>query len=131
MTNPQPLPANFRLLRLELAREPHHPEGDAQDSYRLVLPLRPDGYIDVAAWRAQPSACRVVRESPEGETSIGHLQCEADGRWVVQYEKGQPELYDDVGFRFDAERFVPGEYVSISRRDGDHTFRVVSQQPIR
>jgi hypothetical protein len=37
---------------------------------------------------------------------------------------------DEVGFKLGAERFVPGEYISIREDDGKtHTFRVVSIQP--
>lgn len=117
----------FRLVRLALAREAGHPEGDLGHSYRLVLPLRPDGRIDEAAFRAEPERCRVVRED-EDQERIGRLHHGPGGRWSFTYldEKNS----EDIGFRFETERFVPGEYVSLSRDDGQHTYRVVSQQPL-
>ena len=46
MSKPQPkpilntsLPAQFRQIRIELAREPGHPEGDAAVAYVIVAPL--------------------------------------------------------------------------------------------
>ena len=43
-TQPRPilnasLPAQFRQFRLALAREPGHPEGDAEVAYIIVAPL--------------------------------------------------------------------------------------------
>lgn len=115
---------HFRLVRLELAREPAHPAGDPSHSYRLVLPLTGDGRIDAAAWKADPDRCHVVREDPEGE-KIGRLEHGPGDVWAFRY----PSDGRDLGFRFAEERFVPGEYVALRRDDGEHTYRVVSQQP--
>jgi hypothetical protein len=119
-------PARFKLVRLELAREAAHPEGDPGQGYRLVLPLTPEGLIDAEAWRAEPDRCRVVREDAEGEL-VGRLEHGPGGRWAFRYP-GEGE-HRDLGFRLGQERFVTGEYVSVHRDDGDHTYRVVSQQP--
>ena len=40
------LPAQFRQLRLVLAREPGHPEGDAEVAYVIVAPLDPEDRLD-------------------------------------------------------------------------------------
>jgi hypothetical protein len=117
--------SKYRLIRLALAREPGHPEGDIQRGYRLVLPLTADGRIDDDAYRADPERCHVIREETDGER-VGRLKHGPGGKWSFHYTGDE----DDVGFRFGAERFVPGEYVSIRRDDGDHTYQVVSQQPL-
>jgi hypothetical protein len=121
---PQSETARYKLVRLELAREAAHPEGDRSHAYRMVLPLTADGHLDAEAWRAAPERCRVVREDPEGE-QIGLLEHGPGGRWAFRYAEDER----DVGFRFGDERFVPGEYVSIRRDDGDHTYRVTRQEP--
>jgi len=50
-THPKPilntsLPAQFRQVRIELAREPGHPEGDASVAYFIIAPLNADDRID-------------------------------------------------------------------------------------
>ena len=42
------LPPNFRRVRLELAREPDRPEGDAGTAYVITLPLDANDRLDVA-----------------------------------------------------------------------------------
>lgn len=114
---------------LELAREPGRPEGDAQERYVLVAPLGEGGHIDAQAWKAVAARCRVARESASGESSLGHLKHVSGGRWALHYDI-TGDRNDETGFRFETERFVPGEYVSIERDDGTHVFRVVVVQPL-
>ncbi len=45
------LPAQFRRIRIELAREPGHPEGDGGFAYIIVAPLDTDDRIDPTLWR--------------------------------------------------------------------------------
>ena len=50
-TQPKPilnasLPPQFRQFRLALAREPDHPEGDAEVAYIIVAPLDSEDRID-------------------------------------------------------------------------------------
>lgn len=117
------LPDNFRAVRLHLAREPEHPEGDAQHGYDFLMPLKDDGCIDSRTHHAHPQACRVRRFRPGEEDAIGRLEYEPGGVWAIRYrgDGADPE----VGFRFRDERFVPGEYVSIQGDDDrTHTFKV-------
>ena len=58
------LPQNFRLIRLRLAREHGHPEGDAHHGYDFLAPLKEDGHIDAEGYRVHASACRVRRFRP-------------------------------------------------------------------
>ena len=119
------LPREFRLIRLELAREAEHPEGSRQDGYHLVAPLDRDDHIDPDLWKLHREACRVVRFRSGEEDEIGHLVHKGKATWAFHYDV-QGDEQDEPGYRFDDERFVVGEYVSVHEDDGLHTFRVVS-----
>lgn len=75
------LPSHFRQIRLELARESGHPEGDASVGYILVAPLDEVGKIDPMLWRTHGEACRVVRTRPREEDMRGHLAYQKGGSW--------------------------------------------------
>ena len=116
------LPAAFRRIVMELAREPGHPQGDAEERYVLVAPLSEDGRIDPAGLKDHPIGGRVVRDL-EGVRSIGQLIHGPGGRWWFRYDgAGDPE--DELVFRLADEQLQPGKYVSIVREDGPHPFRV-------
>ena len=59
------LPAQFRQIRIALAREPGHPEGDDEIAYIFVAPLDAEGRIDPKLWREHRDACRVARQRPD------------------------------------------------------------------
>jgi hypothetical protein len=123
------LPRQFRLIRLELAREAAHPAGSQLHGYRLVAPLDADGRIDAKLWKQHRDACRVVRFRPDEEDDVGHLVRQANGSWAFHYDvRGDEE--DETGYRFGDERFVLGEYVSIHEEGALHTFRVVSVEHV-
>ena len=112
----------FRHVRLELAREPGHPEGDANQGYDLLVPLDADGHLDPVEWKAHQGACR-VRRFHDGKTDqIGRLRRKPGGTWYFDYAEGRDD--DEIGFRLGAERFVPGEYVSISHGGTMHTYQI-------
>lgn len=118
--------AKLYRIELELAREPGHPEGDRNHSYRLFLPLTADGHIDAAGFRDMPDWGRVVRNRPGEDEARGRIQRGPGGRWLFDYSDASTQD-DEVGFRLSEERFVPGEYVSIREDDGKtHVFRIVS-----
>ena len=76
--NPKPilntsLPAQFRQIRIELAREPGHPEGDTGFAYVIVAPLDADDRIDPKLWREHREACRITRLRPDQDDQHGHL----------------------------------------------------------
>ena len=124
-THPKPilntsLPAQFRQIRLELAREPGHPEGDAAVAYVIIAPLDEDDRIDPALWREHREACRIARLRPDTEDH-GRL-VHRGGGWAFHYANTP----DEVGFHFADERFVSGEYVSINEGGKMHTYRVAS-----
>lgn len=118
------LPSQFRQIRIELAREPGHPEGEPAVAYIIVAPLDPEDRIDPKLWRAHRDACRIARLHPDQEDSRGHLVHRQSGGWAFHYDtETRP---DDVGFRFGDERFIAGEYVSINEDGKMHTYRVAS-----
>jgi hypothetical protein len=116
------LPAQFRQIRIELAREPGHPEGDRAIAYVIVAPLDADDRIDAELWRTHREACRIARLRPDRENDHGHLIHRQGGGWAFHY-KNTP---DEIGFHFADERFVSGEYVSINEGGKLHTYRVAS-----
>lgn len=119
-------PNEFRLIRLRLAREPGHPAGDPAHGYDILAPLDEEGRIEVAVWQANRAACRVRKFRSGGENDVGRLVRRDNGEWYFDYDP-EDDSDDETGFRFDAERFVPGEYVSILEDDGEtHTFRVTA-----
>jgi hypothetical protein len=124
------LPTSFRKIRLELAREPGHPQGNPNDGYEFVAPLLLDGRIDAAAWREHREHCRVRRFQDDEAQRSGWLARKPGGQWFFDYQRGD-DADDEAGFRFSEERFVPGEYASIRNEDEEmHTYRVVSVLPL-
>lgn len=113
---------NFRHVRLELAREKGHPEGDRETGYDLMVPLDADGRLDAAEWKSQQAACRVRRFRHGEEDLVGRLRRKPGGQWYFDYAEGDRD--DEVGFRLGEERFVAGEYVSILSGGLMHTYRV-------
>jgi hypothetical protein len=119
------LPAQFRQIRMELAREPGHPEGERAVAYVIIAPLTPDGLIDPKLWKNHREACRVVRRRPDEQDQLGHLVYHPGGAWGFHYA-GESKLPDEAGYHFAGEHFVAGEYVSINERGKMHTYRVTS-----
>lgn len=115
--------AQARHIRLELAREPGHPDGDARTGYDIVAFLDADGRLDLDACRNQLDRCRVRRFVQDVTVATGRLRHTTGDRWVLDFPGGARE--DATGFRLSDERFVPGEYVSIIAGDGAaHTYCV-------
>lgn len=115
------LPPAFRSVRLTLAREPDHPAGDEEVGYVLVMPLTPDGHIDHELWRDHRDACRVIRLRRDEPEIHGHLVRRPGGTWAFRYETSP----DEAGYHFEDERFVEGEYVSITEDEEARPFRVM------
>jgi hypothetical protein len=119
------LPAQFRQIRIALAREPGHPDGDAEIAYILVAPLDVEDRIDPKLWKAHRDACRVVRQRPDEQDRWGHLVHRQGGGWAFHYD-GEAAPLDEVGYHFADERFVVGEYVSLNEPGKMHTYRVTT-----
>lgn len=117
------LPANFRRVRLELAREPKHPEGSANIGYLIWAPLDGEGKIDAGLWKQHRDHFRVVKFRPGNPNEIGHLLHRPGGSWAFHYDIAGNEE-DEPGFHFENEHFVPGEYVSVREEDQMHVYKV-------
>lgn len=124
------LPANFRSIRLELAREPRHPEGDPHIGYTVIAPLEKDGRLDIETARAHKEACRVVRFHAAREHEEGYLRRRPGGSWAFHYDFDDGGEDDDPAYRLGEHRFVYGEYVTIQEDEGEHTYRVTSVEPL-
>lgn len=119
----------FHHIRLELAREPGHPAGAPDEGYDIVVPLNAEGRLDGDALKADPSRGHVRRFSGNQTVSTGQLRHGPGGRWQLDMDGGEAD--DAVGFRFGEERFVAGEYVSLSLPSGDqHTYVVARVAPV-
>lgn len=121
--------STFSKVHLLLAREPGHPTGSREHGYDLVLPLAADGRIDAERWRGERDRFRFTRFAPGEATETGHLVHKPGGSWGFFYDDGDQDE-DAAGFRFQNERFVVGEYVSIKEDDRFHTYQVASVSPI-
>jgi hypothetical protein len=119
------LPVRFRQICIELAREHDHPEGDAGVAYVIVAPLDRSDRIDPILWREHREACRIARLRRDKEDEHGRLVHSQGGGWAFHYDAGV-NTPDEVGFHFENQRFLAGEYVSINDAGKMHTYRVVS-----
>jgi hypothetical protein len=116
-------------IALELAREPGHPLGDRDHAYHLYLPLTADGHIDGEAFTKVHELCHVRRLRPGEAEARGRIVHGPGGRWIFDYSD-DTDRDNETGFRLQAGRFVPGEYVSVHEDDGKtHVFQVLSVRP--
>ena len=122
MTELKDLTPGFRAVRLLLAREKDHPEGERGEGYDLLVPLGKDGRLDARVWKEHQAACRVRRFKSDAEDRIGKLRRKPGGQWYFDYAEGERD--DEIGFHLGEERFVPGEYVSIRSGGAMHTYQV-------
>ncbi|MBZ9672285.1 hypothetical protein FJ970_12320 [Mesorhizobium sp. B2-1-8] len=122
MTTSKDLSSKFRHIRLLLARDKGHPEGDRQEGYDLLAPLTGEGRIDVQEWRSHRGSCRVRRFRTGEEDLIGRLRRKPGGQWFFDYADGDRD--DEIGFHLGDELFVTGEYVSVERNGAMHTYQV-------
>jgi len=123
------LPHSFRYIRLERARDQHHPEGDSNIAYIMIAPLDTESHIDTEIYRKHKEACRIIRRRPDREDSLGHLVHGPGGSWRFHYDltAGAP---DEAACHLDGARFEPGEYVSVEETDGLNVYRVASILPL-
>jgi len=113
----------FHHVRLELAREDGHPTGDPTQGYDIVAPLDDEGRLNAAALMEEPQRGHVRRFADGQTVGTGRLQRGPGGRWLLDFEGD--DAADARGFRFTEERFVPGEYVSLTLPSGEqHTYAV-------
>ena len=123
------LPHAFRKIRLELARERGHPDGDNTIAYILIAPLDTASRIEPETWKDHREASRVVRKRPGEPDQAGHLIRTHNGAWAFHYD-AQGGKADETGYRFADEEFATGEYVSIVENGKPHVYKVVSVERI-
>jgi hypothetical protein len=122
MTELKDLTPAFRNVRLLLAREKAHPQGERDEGYDLLVPLDAQGRLDAHEWKTHQAACRVRRFGGADGERIGRLRRKPGGQWYLDYAEGERD--DEIGFHLGEERFVTGEYVSIGRDGVMHTYQV-------
>lgn len=122
MTQLKDLTPKFRHVRLLLAREKGHPDGDREEGYDILVPLETEGHLDPAEWKKHQDVCRVRHFRHGADDRIGRLRRKPGGQWYFDYAEGDRD--DEVGFRLGEERFVTGEYVSVSSGGTMHTYQV-------
>lgn len=117
---------SVRTIRLELARSPEYPEGNAARGYEFKAPLTDDGSLDQEAWPEVRKDCTFRRFWDGAAEEKGHLVHGRGNRWMFRYDTMEEDEEEPI-FKFDRHHFVEGEYVSITEHDGELlTFRVVS-----
>lgn len=117
----------MKRVRLELARDPDHPEGSRAHGYDFIAPLDENGHIIADDWKKVRERCRVKRFWAGEPDLVGHILHKPGGSWAFHYDiHGRPGA-DETGYRFAQHAFRPGEYVSIKEHDGVlRTFKVMS-----
>ena len=122
MTELKDLTSSFRAVRLLLAREKGHPEGERSEGYDLLVPLNEEGRLDPHEWKTHQGVCRVRHFRAGVEDRIGRLRRKPGGQWYFDYAEGERD--NEAGFHLGDERFVLGEYVSIRSGGAMHTYQV-------
>lgn len=117
----------LKHIRIELARDHDYPQGSHNCGYEFVAPLDAAGMMDPQAWKENREKCRVTRFWEGSKPEIGHLVRKPGGAWAFHYDVFGDEDDDETGYRFNAEKFTEGEYVSIREHDDKmRTFKVVA-----
>jgi len=117
----------LKKVLMELARDHDFPRGSREHGYELVAPLDAENKLDPDLWKKEREHCRVRRFWGDEADELGHLVRKPGGHWAFHYDIEGDEDDDEVGYRFNQERFIPGEYVSVHEQDDTmRTFKVVT-----
>ena len=119
---------NLMRIRLELARTPEFPSGNARHGYEFVAPLTAEGHIDSQAWTTVKNKC-VVRHFWNGhDDKSGFLRHVGHG-WKFDY--GTQDDEDEAFFKLDRHTLAAGDYVSVTESDGVmRPFKIVAITPL-
>lgn len=119
--------AQWKIIRLELARTPEFPEGSASHAYVLRLPLRDEGLIDDAAVTFHPDLATVRRIWPDEPDQRGYIVRKPNG-WAFSYALGDDD--DEGVYHLESHPLALGDYLTLTEPDGERLpFRVVSLHP--
>jgi len=114
---------------LHLSRTADHPNGSGEHGYGIVVPLNDDHRLDVDAWEKHQADCTVHRFWKGQEDEHGVLIETEDEEWAFSYDP-KSDYDDERVFRMEAQKFVEGEYISVTCHDGqERPFRVDSVRP--
>jgi hypothetical protein len=117
------LPHGFRKIRLELAREHGHLDGESP-VYVVIAPLDAASHIDLKTWKDHCGAATVVRQRRGEPERRGHLTRTQSGAWAFDYDSRDSK--PDELFRFADENLAIGEYVSGIENGKVHVYKVTS-----
>ena len=121
----------LKRVRLELGRTKDFPNGSRSRGYEFTAPLDHEGRLDPAEWKKHRDQCRVCRFWEGEADEIGHLVHRPGGAWAFHSDIHGDDNADEAGYRFSAERFRSGEYVSIREQDDEmRTFPVITVQDV-
>ena len=116
---------NARIV-LRPARNPDRVGNDNELGYVLTAPLDADGRIDPIAFGRRRWPARRFHAGEDAE--IGWL-AHRGSHWFIDYD-GRRSDDDEAVFRLGDHCFRPGEYLTITDRDGaEVTFSVASVEP--
>ena len=119
----------LKRIRLELARTPESPTGNANYGYEFIAPLTQDYHIDADAWKAVKDHCGVLRFWGPDRPERGMLRHVGNG-WRFDYDP-RDDSDDERFFKLDRHSLAVGDYVSVTEHDGvQRPFRVVSVKPV-
>lgn len=119
--------AQWKIVRLELARTRAFPEGSTSHAYVLRLPLHDDGLIDEAAITFHPELATVRREWPDEPVHQGYVVRKSAG-WAFSYALGDDD--DEALFHLESHPIVLGGYLTVTEPDGERLpYRVVRLHP--
>lgn len=115
----------LKSIRIELAREPGSPDGDAGHAYEFRAPLDATGALDRGAWKGAKPLCTVRRFLGGEQVEQGLLILSRGGHWAFSYAPGKDD--DEDVFKLGNHRIIPGEYLTVTEHGGAaRTFRVTS-----
>jgi hypothetical protein len=116
----------LKRIRMELARTPEHPQGNAKCGYEFIAPLDAHGHFDADNWKALKDRCKVLRFWEHEESEHGLLVHTRGRKWIFDYDASRNED-DEPIFRFEEVAFVPGAYISVTEHNGETLpFKVIT-----
>ncbi len=119
--------AEWKRIRLQLARTEEFPDGSASRSYIIRLPLNTGGMIDEAARALEPARARVRRFWPNEPDLSGYVISTGEG-WAFSYQIGEDD--DEKIFHLESHPIREGEYITLTEPDGKKLpFRVTEVRP--
>lgn len=114
----------WKQIRLALARTPEYPNGSSEHAYELVLPVRNDGMVDMAAFEQMPGRATVQRLWPDQGTLRGAILRRIGG-FAFSYEPGDAD--DEEIYHLEDHCLQLGEYITLTEPDGDRlAYQIVS-----